>query len=127
MKTTPLRWTARALSAGLVALFVVLVIGEGPPPFWPLSLHTLLAALLVACHAGLLIAWRWELVGGLLAMSCMAGFYLVDFANSGFERFPGGWVFPSLFFTGLLFVVAATAHGGRTTWRKSAGLSSRPQ
>jgi hypothetical protein len=113
VKAAILRWSACALSLLLVTLFVALVIGEGPPPLWPLSVHTLLFCLLILCFAGLLIAWRWELVGGLISLAGIAGFYLVHFINSGFEAFPGGWVFPSMWIPALLFVISATVRHKR--------------
>jgi hypothetical protein len=102
-------------------LYVALVIGQGPPPLWPLSIQTLLFCLLALCLAGLLIAWRWELAGGLTALVGIAGFYLVHFAESGFARFPGGWVFPSLFVTALLFVVSGVFRNQQQK-RLSAGV-----
>jgi hypothetical protein len=111
MNAKLIRWIARLLSVGLAALFVALVVGEGAPPLWPLSVYMLLFALLTICHAGLLIAWRWELAGALMALLGMAGFYVVDFANSKFERIPGGWVCPLLFVTTLLYLAAAMSRG----------------
>jgi hypothetical protein len=122
VNTAILRWIARLSSLALVTLFVAIAIGEGPPPLWPLSIHTLLFCLLVLCLAGLLVAWRWELVGGLIALAGIVGFYLVHFANTGFGHFPGGWVFPSMFVTGVLFVVAATIRNKHNTHLRTSAV-----
>ena len=101
------RWAARVLSVALTLLFAAFAIGEGPPPMRPLSLHTLSFGLLAICLAGLLLAWRIEVVGAALALVAAVGFYLNDFFLSGFHAFPGGWVFPLLLITPLLYVIAA--------------------
>lgn len=127
MKTTALRWVPRSLSLALVALFATLMVGQGPPPLWPLTVNTLLFALLITCLAGLLIAWRWQLAGGLFAMVAIAAFYFMDFAKSSFERFPGGWMFALMFITGLLYVVTAIDRDELSAKLKAKGLPSRPQ
>lgn len=98
-----LRWSARALGAALVALIVVFVMGEGiaHPPTGPWTVWVQLIAMLITCIA-LLAAWRWEIPGGAAAVGAMLLFYGVELAGSG--RLPGGWVFPTMFLPGLLFV-----------------------
>jgi hypothetical protein len=101
------RWTARLLSAGLVGLFVLFFVGEGPPPFWPLSAHTLSLAALCLCLAGLAIAWRAERLGGWLGLAGSVGFYAIDFVLSGYQRFPSGPVFPFTLVVPILFLLAS--------------------
>ena len=69
------RWTAR-LTGTLVALFfLAFIVGEGPPPLFRLSLQQNLHFLaLAALFLGLLLAWKWELLGGLIPL---AGFVLL--------------------------------------------------
>ena len=114
------RWTARTLSVALPLLFAAFAIGEGPPPMLPLSLHTLSFGLLAICLAGLLLAWRIEVVGAALALVAAAGFYLNDYLLSGFHSFPGGWVFPLLLVTPLLYLIAAFSENYRAVPRPSA-------
>lgn len=102
-----IRWTARLLSVGLFALFAALLLGEGPPPLWPISVTTLLFGLLATAFTALVTAWRWELAGSLIALVAVAGFYLVEWANSDFARFPGGWVLPLAALTAFLYLLAA--------------------
>jgi hypothetical protein len=107
MKPDLIRWIARILSLALFVLFAALVVGQGPPPLWPLSIHTVLFGLLILCFAGLLIAWRWQFAGGCLALVGITGFYVVHFVGSGSAQFPGGWVFPLALITAILLIVDA--------------------
>jgi hypothetical protein len=100
-----LRWIARGLSVALILLFGELIVGEGPPPFFPLSLQTIESVLLLLNLLGLLVALRAEATGGVLGIIGAAGFYLTDFAVSGFQRFPGGWLFPLLLITPVLYLL----------------------
>lgn len=102
---TVLRWIARSLSAALLGLFCMFWVGEGPPPIFPPCFLTFEVGLLVLCLAGLVVAFRAELLGGTLGLAGSAGFYLANFAASGFHRFPGGWVFPLLLITPMLYLV----------------------
>ena len=104
-----LRWTARSLSVGLAALFAAIAVGEGPAPLLHLSWSTPSFCLLLLSLVGLLVAWRKEAFGATLAISGSVGFYVYDFVSSGFERFPGGWVFPLLILTPVLYLIAWTA------------------
>jgi hypothetical protein len=111
---TVLRWIARLLSVALVVLFCIFLIGEGPPPFFPLTLQTIASLLLLLALAGLLIALRAEALGGILGLAGSAGFYLTDFAASGFHQLPGGWIFPLLLIAPMLHLLVwwrrRTAH-----------------
>lgn len=102
-----IRWTARVLSAALFALFATLLLGEGPPPLWPFSITTLLFCFLATAFTALVVAWRWELAGSLIALAGVAGFYLVEWAQSDFNRVPSGWVMPLVALTGMLYLLAA--------------------
>jgi hypothetical protein len=116
-----IRWMARLLSIALIFLFAAVLIDEGPPPILPLSMQTLSAALLMLCLAGLLLAWRWEGAGAALALAGSVGFYLNDFIQSGFQRFPGGWVFPLLLLTPLMYLAASAQ-----SVRPPSGRASSP-
>ena len=71
--TSVMRWTARILALVAGGLFAFFAIEFGGRVFPSLSLTNpqgipLLLGLLVAI-LGALIAWRWELVGGIMAMA----------------------------------------------------------
>jgi hypothetical protein len=96
------------LAAGFVALIFV---GEGG--FNPLRL-TRSEALLMACFftswLGLLVAWRWELLGAAMTLAGMGLFYLVHYLDAG--RWPRGWAFACIAAPGLFFLYC-----GFRAWR----------
>lgn len=71
-----LKWVARILGAFVVVLIVVFAVGEGVPN--PLAQPPAVAASLAAMAAMLagllLLAWRWNAAGGLLAVAGFAVF-----------------------------------------------------
>jgi hypothetical protein len=71
--TVAMRWTARLLALAAAGLFVLFVALSGPKVLSMISWSSpqglpLLLGLLVAL-VGVLIAWRWELIGGVLAVA----------------------------------------------------------
>jgi hypothetical protein len=97
---TVLRWTARTIGALLVGLVVLFVVGEG------VRLHdfdaitgSMMVVFLVAL-TGMLAIWRWELIGGVMVLIGMGGFYAINYMSSG--DLPGGWVLPVCFLPGVL-------------------------
>ena len=101
-----LRWVARGLSLTLAGLLVLLAVGEGGPPLFALSVAALESWFLLLAVLGSLAAWRYELGGGMTGLVAVAAFYFTDFAASGYRHFPGGWVFPALALTPLIFLLA---------------------
>jgi uncharacterized membrane protein len=74
-----LRWTARILGTLVLALVVVLAIGEGAPNPHRLPLREQLLGLSLALMLlGLGVAWKWEGVGGALVLGGAACFALVN-------------------------------------------------
>jgi hypothetical protein len=69
------RWIARITGTLMALFYLAFVVGEGPPPLfrlsWQQNLHFFAMA---ALFAGLLLAWKWELWGGLIPL---AGFVLL--------------------------------------------------
>jgi hypothetical protein len=109
-----IRWSARAISAALATLFIVLFVGEGPPPMFEFSLTALESWLTLMIFSGFIATWRYELWGGVVSLGAMAGFYLADFAASGFRHWPRGWMFPTLALVPMLFLLAWwLGHGHR--------------
>jgi hypothetical protein len=99
-----LRWTARVLSilaAGVVLLFAS---GEG------LNLSHFTARELVlsvffpiGVCLGMVLAWRWEGLGGGVTVASLAAFYLVERLTS--SSFPRGYALVALASPGFLFLL----------------------
>jgi hypothetical protein len=69
------RWTSRILGTLLVLLFLALLFGEGPPnPFKLTNAEKLQFLGMIALFLGLVLAWKWEGLGGLLSVG---GFVLL--------------------------------------------------
>jgi hypothetical protein len=101
------RWTARTLSALLVGLVLVMFIGvtlDGG--FHPLKLKGVEPIQMVffwtAC-IGMVIAWRWQVLGGALSLGAMILFFAVEFAVNG--GLPRGLVLYLMLLPGVLFLV----------------------
>jgi hypothetical protein len=100
-----LRWTARVLSALLLSLVLVIVVGEGG--FNPLALTPVEATQMVlfwACCTGMLVAWRWQLIGGAISLAAMLVFFAVQFMSAGPPRGP---VIYLMLLPGTLFVLGS--------------------
>jgi hypothetical protein len=101
------RWIARIL-AGLAAVLILLIfigegLAEGFEPILHLSVReAMMMVAFVAMWLGLVLGWKWELVGGLLTICGAAAFYLLDYAFSG--TFPRGPFFLILASPSLLFL-----------------------
>ena len=102
--TTVLHWVARVLSLASIAFVLAFIIGEGcnPATFAAREL-ALFVFFPVGLCAGLVVAWFTELIGGVVVVVSLAGFYAVHLAASG--AWPRGPWFAVLALPGLLFVV----------------------
>ena len=84
--TTAMRWTARILALLAVGLFVYFAVELGARVFPTLSWGPqgipLMVALAVAL-AGVVVAWRWELVGGIMTVAGVAGIMALVCVGSG--------------------------------------------
>ena len=119
--TTAMRWLARLLAVASLGLFVLFAVECGPTALASLSWSSpqgmpLLVALLVAL-AGVVIAWRWELVGGALAVGGAVAIMALVCAGSGFELFRC-----ALLFTAPLLLAGALYMG--CCWRKRPSVSN---
>ena len=109
MNTTALlaaacRWTARIIGTLLVLIIVLIAIGEGMPnPFTqPISVQVGFLALALIM-VGILGAWRWELVGGILSLVGWSLFVVaVAHPVRGLT-----WFVSALALPGVLYVVGA--------------------
>lgn len=86
------------LGTALLVLYFTFAVGAGPPP---LSLGSAALSIMLA---GFIIAWWDDVLGGVLSLVGIGGFYAWNFATVG--AFPGGWVFPLCFLPGVLQIVA---------------------
>jgi hypothetical protein len=104
--TLAMRWTARALALLVVGLFLWFLVEFGARvlarlPWLDPQGVPLLAALLVAL-AGVVVAWRWELVGGLMALAGALAIVALVEVGSGLDT-----LYAALLFTAPLLVAAA--------------------
>lgn len=102
-----IRWTARILSLPLVALLVIIGVGESwasPIPWTRLSpLELGMFAALGLALFGLLAAWRWELAGALMNIGGPTLFTLGIIAKKGLH-FRFFWIEAALASFGLMFL-----------------------
>lgn len=104
------RWTARGLSALLVGLVLMIFIGVTlDSGFHPLKLTRVESILMVsfwtAC-IGMVLAWRWQVIGGALSLAGMLIFFAVEIAVAGrLPRLPGGFVLYLMLLPGILFLM----------------------
>lgn len=101
--TRVMRWVARILALVVIGLFVVFAVQSGSKVLSALSFDDpqglpLLLALLLAL-AGVLIAWRWELVGGIMAIVGAIAIVSLTCLGSGSDM-----LLCSLLFTGPLLL-----------------------
>jgi hypothetical protein len=105
MKT--LRWIS-GISAGITAGLILLIFigdafADGIGPILNLTpRETAMMAAFLIMFLGLVLSWKWELVGGIITVCGLAAFYLLDYALSG--SFPHGPFFLIFAAPGFLFV-----------------------
>lgn len=105
-----IRWTGRIVGLLLVALIVVFMVGEGGPPNilrQPLSVQLELLAMLLMV-IGFLLGWRWEALGGGLAVGAFALFFGTEIAVNG--KPPGGAI-PLFVIPGVLLLISHVLAG----------------
>lgn len=114
LAATLARWTARLLGTLLALMMIAIMIGERYNPFTMEpgdALQTLLVP--VGGVAGVLLAWRWERLGGGLALGCVATWLAIQTARGG--GFPRGGFAYALLLPGLLFLLSALLRRPRST------------
>jgi hypothetical protein len=99
-----LRWSARVLSIFAVGAVLLFAFGEGLnlSHFTPRELVLFLFFPLGVC-LGMILAWRWEGLGGAITVVSLAAFYLADRLMS--SSFPRGIALAVLASPGFLFVL----------------------
>lgn len=106
--TTMIRWIARILALVAVGLFVFFAIEFGARVFpaltWGPQGIPLLVVLTIAL-AGVVVAWRWELVGGLMTVAGVAGIMGLVCLGSGTDMLFCAFLFTlPLLVTGALYL-----------------------
>jgi len=99
-------WTARLLGALLLAIVLLIFIGEGGPN--PLKLKPVEAiqmTFFLSTCIGWVVGWRWPLIGGAISTGALLLFFAVERAVSG--GFPRGLFFYLLLLPGFLFLLNA--------------------
>ena len=108
---TAARWTARVVGTAILALIVTIGIGEGLPNPLVLSIRELLLfAAMLMMVVGLIAAWKWERIGGLLIVGGLAFFAVV---NHGIQI---NLVFGPMLGVGLIYLGCGW-RGGRMGWK----------
>ncbi len=105
-RTHPLlHWTARFLSLVVGGFLLLFMVGEGFNPARLTPRELVLSGFFpFGLLLGLALAWRWERLGGALAVLSIAAFYGVHWLGSG--RFPNGVFFALTASPGFLFLLA---------------------
>jgi hypothetical protein len=103
-----MRWIARIVALIAVGLFVYFAVEMGARVFptltWGPQGIPLLIAVVVAL-AGLLVAWRWELVGGIMTVAGVAAIMALVCIGSGTDMFYCAFLFTlPLLVAGALFL-----------------------
>jgi hypothetical protein len=79
---TIFRWTARVIGIVMVGLTLIIAIGEGVPNLFTQPFVTQLGFLaLTMVLFGILLAWRWELPGGIMSLVGWVLFIVAETVN----------------------------------------------
>ncbi len=100
-----IRWIARIWSLFSLAMFLLFSVGESlgqPLQFTPQELLGLLF-FPVGVALGMVLAWKWELPGGLITAGSLLAFYLLEFIID--RDFPSGIWFLLFAAPGFLFLL----------------------
>lgn len=100
-----LRWIARVLGLLIVSLVLLLAIGQRFNPLNLTRTELAMSGLFLMALSGMILLWRWEVIGGVLVGAGMLGFYGMNYVASG--RLPSGPVFPVCFVPGALALVCS--------------------
>lgn len=108
MTTNPmqwLRWLARGIGLAASGIFLFAAIVSGISKY-PMPLPMLV--LLVLSVASVLVALRWEKVGGIMTMVASVGLGVFVYANAGHNQLVAASIYTVPFFiAGILFIVCS--------------------
>jgi len=97
-----LSWSARLLTIPLLGVILAIVIGEGFDPLKLKGVEVFQMVFFWATCVGMVVAWRWPVIGGALSLGGMILFFAVAFAEKGGT--PGGLLAYLMLFPGILFL-----------------------
>jgi hypothetical protein len=102
---TIFRWIARVIGTALVGLTLFIAIGEGMPnPFTQPFVIQIGFLALTLVLSGILLAWRWELPGGILSLAGWVLFIVAERVSLRHSVFFILLGVPSLLFLGSSFL-----------------------
>ncbi len=106
--TRTIHWIARGWSIASIVFFLLIFLGEILFPHAEASFRLrdviLFIFFPIGTFAGMILAWRWELLGGALTVGGVVGFYVAPWVMDG--RFPRGPYFLLIAAPGFLFLTA---------------------
>ena len=109
-----LRWSARISGLLLVGLVLVFMVGEGVPNVFGNRCRSRSNFLGIFLMLGFLLGWRWEALGGGLAVGGFAMFFVTELIV---HRRPPGGALPLFAVPGVLLLLSYAA--GKV-WKKSS-------
>jgi hypothetical protein len=114
--TIGMRWIARALGLLASGPFVLFLIYSGarilPKLSWSSPQGMPLFIVLAMATVGILIAWRWELIGGAIAVVCAIAISALVYTGSGLTVFSAALMASAPFFVaGVLFLACCWKTG----------------
>lgn len=105
--TTIVKWLARLGSiASLIIIGLFAFGGQESMKFLNLNETIGFAFFPVGVLVGMLIGWKYELIGGLFSILCLIGFYAWHYSTAG--TFPTGPWFLIFTLPAVLFIVSGT-------------------
>jgi hypothetical protein len=107
-----LRWAARLLTIFLLGLVLVIFVGEGFNPLNLSAIEAIQMTLFFTTCIGMAVAWRWEVIGGLLSAAAIVLFFGVEFAVTG--GFPRRLAFHLMLVPGILFATSGIMRQSRS-------------
>ena len=117
--TLTMRWLARLGSLISVVVLLLFLFGEGIT-FSELTFAEWVGLLFfpVGVTVGMLMAWRWETLGGSVTILSLLCFYTVMYSEIG--RFPEGIWFALFSLPGLIFLICGLRSSDSTGQIKAA-------
>ncbi len=116
-----IRWIARVWSLFSIGFVLLILVGElvSPHAALPSSLRDIVGMFFFpfGVCVGLVLAWKWEALGGLIALGSLVAFYFTLYIFDG--RFPRGPFFALVAAPGALFLI------GKIVSSRAASPSSR--
>lgn len=103
-----IHWAARLTGIAIGGLFLLFFVGEGN--FSQLMQVSAVEWALIACIPmvfiiGVILAWKWEMLGGVVILASVLAFNAIDIASS--KAFSGEVEFAFVLVPGILFILSA--------------------